>query len=401
MDVRAEMLVFPGFGGLDRSFCRDVRLDILVDVRRISGSKTYSLGCFFVLEKHPQNNPILKAWQHYKNRGFRGPWPRKAETLPKFCVFLPRLQHNCFGRRVQGGHLINSLCFRAFCHLIWTYTYIYIYTHIYLSLFSSSPLPLCVSLSRQAMIYGIEAPNPRSSRRWNSDISATRHGVINWEEFWEKWLFGGGSFCTANKARKCPDNSVQVLAQIFCPSHKICRRNLALGNVRRKFKGIAKGGVKNRNKGGCKRLSAFVHVCSRLLAFSPLRFRLCVCLRLSAFVCVCLRLLAFAYPPLCCAPLCVTLKIMACRLKFRGQPRWQPLNGHWGLAKESKQEEAPRSFSHSFSCFRPFRIFCLFSLVFALFAPSVSALFRPSVFTRFQTTSRLFSGCHLPRGPKD
>ena len=74
-------------------------------------------------------------------------------------------------------------------------------------------------------------------------------------------------------------------------------------------KGIAKGGVKNRNKGGCKRLFAFVHVCSHLLAFACVcapAFA-CVCLRLSAFVCVCLRLLAFAYAPLCCAPLCVTL----------------------------------------------------------------------------------------------
>ena len=53
---------------------------------------------------------------------------------------------------------------------------------------------------------------------------------------------------------------------------------------------------------------AFVRVCSRLLALSPLRFRLCVCLRLSAFVCVCLRLLAFAYPPLFVAPPpCMTL----------------------------------------------------------------------------------------------
>ena len=51
---------------------------------------------------------------------------------------------------------------------------------------------------------------------------------------------------------------------------------------------------------------AFVHVCSRLLAFACV-FVFCVCLRLSAFVCVCLRLLAFAYAPLCCAPLCVTL----------------------------------------------------------------------------------------------
>ena len=42
-------------------------------------------------------------------------------------------------------------------------------------------------------------------------------------------------------------------------------------------KGIAKGGVKNRNKG---------RVCLHLLAFSPLR--------LLAFVSVCLRLFAFA-----------------------------------------------------------------------------------------------------------
>ena len=74
-------------------------------------------------------------------------------------------------------------------------------------------------------------------------------------------------------------------------------------------KGIAKGGVKNRNKGGCKRLFAFVHVCSRLLAFACVFASAfaCVCRRLSAFVCVCLRLLAFACVPLCCAPLCVTL----------------------------------------------------------------------------------------------
>ena len=32
-------------------------------------------------------------------------------------------------------------------------------------------------------------------------------------------------------------------------------------------KGIAKGGLLKNNKGGCKRLFAFVHACSRLLAF--------------------------------------------------------------------------------------------------------------------------------------
>ena len=74
--------------------------------------------------------------------------------------------------------------------------------------------------------------------------------------------------------------------------------------------GIAKGGVRNRTKGGCQRLLAFVRVCSRLLAFacvfasafSPPRL-----LAIVTFVRVCLRLLAFAYAPLCYAPLCVTL----------------------------------------------------------------------------------------------
>ena len=56
-----------------------------------------------------------------------------------------------------------------------------------------------------------------------------------------------------------------------------------------KLKGIAKAGVKNRNKGGasvCLRLSTFARVCLRLLAFSPLR--------LLAFVSVCLHLFACA-----------------------------------------------------------------------------------------------------------
>ena len=67
---------------------------------------------------------------------------------------------------------------------------------------------------------------------------------------------------------------------------------------------IAKGGVKNRNKGGCKRLFAFVHVCSRLLAFACVFASAfaCVCQRLSAFVCVCSHLLTppFVAPPSAC-----------------------------------------------------------------------------------------------------
>ena len=61
------------------------------------------------------------------------------------------------------------------------------------------------------------------------------------------------------------------------------------------IKGIAKGGVKNCNKGGCARL--FVCVCPRLLAFARVFASAfaCVCQRLSAFVCVCSHLLT---PPL-------------------------------------------------------------------------------------------------------
>ena len=66
-------------------------------------------------------------------------------------------------------------------------------------------------------------------------------------------------------------------------------------------KGIAKKqGVRNRNRIVCKRFFSFAHVCSRLLAFSPLR--------LLAFVYICL--LAFARirltPPLSRPPLCDT-----------------------------------------------------------------------------------------------
>ena len=90
----------------------------------------------------------------------------------------------------------------------------------------------------------------------------------------------------------------------FSKSHKNLE-NLQKKNERTNlgdlFKGIAKGGVKNRNKGGCKRLSAFVHVCSRLLAFACVFASAfaCVCPLLSAFACVCSHLLTppFVAPP--------------------------------------------------------------------------------------------------------
>ena len=58
--------------------------------------------------------------------------------------------------------------------------------------------------------------------------------------------------------------------------------------------GVAKGGVRNRNKGGCKRLFVFVRVGSRLLTFAcyfASAFA-CICQRLSVFVCICSHLLA-------------------------------------------------------------------------------------------------------------
>ena len=51
----------------------------------------------------------------------------------------------------------------------------------------------------------------------------------------------------------------------------------------------------------------------RLLAFSPLR--------LSTFVCICLRLLAFAFAPLCRAP---RLRAPDCFQPFKDSP-WQVL----------------------------------------------------------------------------
>ena len=74
-------------------------------------------------------------------------------------------------------------------------------------------------------------PNPRSSRRRNFKISTTRHGVINWEEFWKKIC---GSFCTANEARKCAEIFAPILRPDFRPSHKNLSPQFRSGEVRRK-----------------------------------------------------------------------------------------------------------------------------------------------------------------------
>ena len=64
--------------------------------------------------------------------------------------------------------------------------------------------------------------------------AVTRHGVINWEEFGEKfwWVV----LCT-HVTRKCPQKFVHNFAQFFTQTStrviKACRHNFALGNVRR------------------------------------------------------------------------------------------------------------------------------------------------------------------------
>ena len=87
-------------------------------------------------------------------------------------------------------------------------------------------------------------PRPRSSRRWNFEISVTgvvpRHGVINWEEFGEKfwWVVLHSQWST-----KLPSKFRPKFRPIFRPILrpefrrviKICRHNFALGNVRRKM----------------------------------------------------------------------------------------------------------------------------------------------------------------------
>ena len=60
MDIRAfgswtsapKREFLQDFEGLAKFLPSDVRRDIRVDVRRISGPKTYSLGCFFIPEDH-------------------------------------------------------------------------------------------------------------------------------------------------------------------------------------------------------------------------------------------------------------------------------------------------------------------------------------------------------------
>ena len=73
--------------------------------------------------------------------------------------------------------------------------------------------------------------------------------MINREEFGEKTC---GLFCTANEARKCTESFARFFAQTSARVIKICRRNFALGKLRRKEGGF----YKMHASLGCGALSA-------------------------------------------------------------------------------------------------------------------------------------------------
>ena len=92
-------------------------------------------------------------------------------------------------------------------------------------------------------VESLGTPNPRSSRRWNFEISVTgavpRHGVINWEEFGEKfwWVVLHSQWSTKlprNFRPKFHPIFRPILRPEFRPVIKMCSHNFALGNVRRK-----------------------------------------------------------------------------------------------------------------------------------------------------------------------
>ena len=92
--------------------------------------------------------------------------------------------------------------------------------------------------------YGLGIPSPRSSRRWNFEISITgavpRHGVINWEEFGEKfwWVVLLSQWSTKMPREFRPKFRPifrPTLRPGFRPVIKICRHDFALGNISSKY----------------------------------------------------------------------------------------------------------------------------------------------------------------------
>ena len=110
---------------------------------------------------------------------------------------------------------------------------------------------LCKSWSRDLKVILTRAlgllgtPSPRSSWRWNFEISVTgavtRHGVITWEEFGEKfWWVVLHSEWSTKMSRKFRPKFRPIFRPILRPVKKICRHNFALGNVRRKVCNFSK-----------------------------------------------------------------------------------------------------------------------------------------------------------------
>ena len=125
----------------------------------------------------------------------------------------------------------------------------------------------------------------------NEKLNSRKEKVFGPDVLWTSWGHSRGSPGSKISGRPSkPWKNKHLGADIHDPN---TRTSVTPGGCTNR--GIAKRVVKNRSKGGCKRLFAFVHVCSRLLVF--------VCVFASAFACVCQRLLAFVCVCSQCLPL--------------------------------------------------------------------------------------------------
>ena len=97
---------------------------------------------------------------------------------------------------------------------------------------SSSPFKCLCTKSLQREFSMLGPTGPRALWRWNSDISATKRGMINSEEFWEKfWWVILHSKQKHGTAQKTSPNFSPIFSPNCSPNSKICRRNFALGSV--------------------------------------------------------------------------------------------------------------------------------------------------------------------------
>ena len=124
--------------------------------------------------------------------------------------------------------------------------YRFLHSHLSLKFGGIRGYVLPAWLKHTMIVDFLGTPSPRSSRRWSFEISVTgavpRHGVINWEEFGEKfWWVVLHSQWSTKMPRKLRPKFRPIFRPILRPgSHpviKICRHNFALGNVSRKIFG--------------------------------------------------------------------------------------------------------------------------------------------------------------------